>query len=230
MLYLRAARGAARAGHARGGPRARSRHPGNPQPISAQPSAQGRDHPRSFFETTRRQPKNGGSLPALDALEPPRPQMAFEMSLPHGPRTQALAADGAETQQQEEQQWSVYFTVQRALKEVSAVGWWGSRRRGRESARAVLRPRAAGAALPPPAALHARHCSNLAHPCRCCSSGSRKRRAMMDRRRVARAARRAARRRSRQTRRECWKSCSRPGCAAAVVWREGGCLRVPQSL
>lgn len=48
--------------------------------------------------------------------------MAFEMSLPHAPRIQALAADGAETAQQDEQQWDLYFTVQKALQQ---VGWWG---------------------------------------------------------------------------------------------------------
>ncbi|KAL4423478.1 hypothetical protein ABPG77_003611 [Micractinium sp. CCAP 211/92] len=42
--------------------------------------------------------------------------MAFEMSLPHAPRIQAVGADGAETLAQDEQQWDIYFTVQKALE------------------------------------------------------------------------------------------------------------------
>ncbi|KAL4437158.1 hypothetical protein ABPG75_004297 [Micractinium tetrahymenae] len=41
--------------------------------------------------------------------------MAFEMSLPHAPRIQAVGADGAETLAHDEQQWDLYFTVQKAL-------------------------------------------------------------------------------------------------------------------
>lgn len=47
--------------------------------------------------------------------------MAFEMSLPHAPRIQAVGADGAETLAQDEQQWDIYFTVQKAL-EMQQVG------------------------------------------------------------------------------------------------------------
>lgn len=41
--------------------------------------------------------------------------MSFEMSLPHAPRIQAIGLDGSETLAQDEQQWDLYYTVQRAL-------------------------------------------------------------------------------------------------------------------
>ena len=42
--------------------------------------------------------------------------MALEMSLPHAPRIQQVAADGTEAVAQDEQQWQLYFTVQQALQ------------------------------------------------------------------------------------------------------------------
>lgn len=61
--------------------------------------------------------------------------MAFEMSLPHAPRIQAVGADGTETLAQDEQQWDLYFTVQKALaaQQVSVPGGWAEGRvqRGR---------------------------------------------------------------------------------------------------
>jgi hypothetical protein len=46
--------------------------------------------------------------------------MSFEMSLPHPPRIQSLAADGTEALAHDEKQWQLYFTVQRALQQVRA--------------------------------------------------------------------------------------------------------------
>ena len=43
--------------------------------------------------------------------------MAFEMSLPHAPRLQTVGADGSEQVAQDEAQWQLYFTVQRALQQ-----------------------------------------------------------------------------------------------------------------
>ena len=56
--------------------------------------------------------------------------MSFEMALPHPPRIQHVAADGTEQVAQDEQQWALYYTVQRALQQVgtcrqgqAAAGW-----------------------------------------------------------------------------------------------------------
>lgn len=68
--------------------------------------------------------------------------MAFEMSLPHAPRIQAVGGDGAETLAQDEQQWDLYYTVQKALAAqqvcvcvsvcrliaLCVCGWCGGRR------------------------------------------------------------------------------------------------------
>ncbi|KAI7840076.1 hypothetical protein COHA_006206 [Chlorella ohadii] len=43
--------------------------------------------------------------------------MAFEMSLPHAPRIRVVAADGGETHTEDEAQWALYYSVQRALQE-----------------------------------------------------------------------------------------------------------------
>jgi hypothetical protein len=48
--------------------------------------------------------------------------MAFEMSLPHAPRIRVVAPDGGETHAEDEAQWALYYSVQRALQEVGAVG------------------------------------------------------------------------------------------------------------
>ena len=54
----------------------------------------------------------------------PRPAMALEMSLPHAPRIQQVAADGTEAVAHDEQQWQLYCTVQQALQaqQVGAQG------------------------------------------------------------------------------------------------------------
>ncbi|PRW58097.1 hypothetical protein C2E21_2722 [Chlorella sorokiniana] len=43
--------------------------------------------------------------------------MAFEMSLPHAPRIRVVAPDGGETHAEDEAQWALYYSVQRALQE-----------------------------------------------------------------------------------------------------------------
>ena len=50
--------------------------------------------------------------------------MALEMSLPHAPRIQQVAADGTEAVAHDEQQWQLYCTVQQALQaqQVGAQG------------------------------------------------------------------------------------------------------------
>lgn len=61
--------------------------------------------------------------------------MAFEMSLPHAPRIQALAADGGESLAADERQWELYFAAQAAIQEVR-----GGSHRGQGCQDAARRP------------------------------------------------------------------------------------------